>query len=239
MEMTKYKHLPESDQNQGLPQPPLEKVWEGQGMVVDLPDPATFGARQIDLTAAINQRRSVRSYSSEPISLAELSYLLWCTQGVKEITARPATLRTVPSAGSRHPFETYVLANRVEGLEPGIYVYLASRNQLRRHLAGPGLADKVAHAAFRQKFVATSAVTLIWSAFAYRSIWRYGQRAYRYMHLDAGHVCAHLYLAVEAIGCGCCAIAAFDDDELNGILGLDGREEFAIYLGTVGKPAKR
>jgi len=126
----------------------------------------------------------------------------------------------------------------VEGLEPGFYAYLASKHQLRAYLLGAGLDEKTAHAAFRQRFVARSAATFIWAAVSYRSVWRYGQRAYRYMHLDAGHVCAHLYLAVQGLGCGCCAVAAYDDDELNSLLGLDGKDEFAIYLAAVGKLGK-
>jgi len=235
VERTKYKYLTTSFENQGLPAPPLEKLWPGPQTELDLPDPGAAEVKPLDVSAAVNQRCSTRSYSSEPISLAELSYLLWCTQGVKEITAQPVTRRTVPSAGSRHPFETYVVANRVDGLEPGIYTYLGGKNQLRPHIVGPGLAEKVAHAAYRQRFVGSSAVTFIWSAIPYRCVWRYGQRAYRYMFLDAGHVCAHLYLAAQAIGCGCCAVGAFNDDELNGLLGLDGQNEFTIYMGVIGK----
>ncbi len=238
MEKTKHKYLPPSDQTQGLPQPPLEKVWTSEAPLIDLPRPETLRAKPLYLTAAINGRRSVRAYADAPLTLEELSYLLWTTQGVREITARPATLRTVPSAGSRHPFETYVLANRVEALEPGIYAYLASQHKLRAHLLGADVADRTAEVAYRQRFVAKSAASFIWTAVSYRSIWRYGQRAYRYMHLDAGHVCAHLYLAAAAVGCGCCAVAAFDDDGFSKLLGIDGEEEFVIYLAAVGKLPK-
>lgn len=235
MEKTKYQYLPPSDQTQGLPQPPLEKVWPAGGVTIDLPQPGDVRVKPVDLTAAINGRRSVRAYADKPLTLAELSYLLWTTQGVREITDRPATLRTVPSAGSRHPFETYILANRVEGLEPGFYAYLASQNKLRVHQLGPELAAKAAEVSYRQRMVASSAATFVWTADAYRSIWRYGQRAYRYMHLDAGHVCGHLYLSAAAVDCGCCGIAAFDDDAWAQLLGIDGVNEFVIYLAPVGK----
>lgn len=235
MEQTKYKYLPPSDQTQGLPQPPLEKVWTTDAPTIDLPRPETLRVKPVDLTDAINGRRSVRAYADTPMTMEELSYLLWTTQGVRETTARPATLRTVPSAGSRHPFETYVLANRVEGLEPGIYAYLASPHQLRVHKLGEDLGARAAEVSYRQKMVERSAATFIWTAVSYRSIWRYGQRSYRYMHLDAGHVCAHLYLAVAAVDCGCCGIAAFDDDGYSALLGIDGEEEFVIYLAAVGK----
>ena len=81
----------------------------------------------------------------------------------------------------------------------------------------------------------TCAATFIFTAVSYRTYWRYGERGYRYMHLDAGHVSQNLYLAAEAIGGGACAIGAFYDEELNGVLGLDGEEQFAIYVTTTGK----
>ena len=83
--------------------------------------------------------------------------------------------------------------------------------------------------------VAASAVTFIWVAVVHRMAWRYGQRGYRYLHLDAGHACQNLYLAAESVGCGVCAIAAFDDEDVSRVLGLDGEDQFAIYVATVGK----
>jgi SagB-type dehydrogenase family enzyme len=235
MEKTKYQHLEPSDQAKGLPQPPLVKAWPAGGKIIDLPDPASVPVRQLDLTKAISERRSVRAYSQEPMTLGDVSYLLWSTQGVREVRERGATLRTVPSAGSRHPFETYVLATRVDGLEPGVYAYAADRHQLLAHKLGADLGAQAADIAHRQQMVARGGATFIWAADAYRSMWRYGERAYRYFHLDAGHVCAHLYLAVQAVGCGTCGIAAFDDDRMNAFLGLDGVNEFVVYLSSVGK----
>jgi len=234
MEKTKYKYLGESDQQKELPQPPLTQEAEGKP-TIDLPRPESISVKAIDLTQAINQRKSVRKYSDQALTLAELSYLLWCTQGVKQVTSRPATLRTVPSAGSRHPFETYLLVNRVEGLQPGIYRFVSVSHQLVAVDLSAGLAEKLAQIAHRQPMVQNCAVTFIWAAVAYRSIWRYQERAYRYMHIDAGHVCQNLYLAAEAIDSGVCAIAAFDDDKINAVLGLDGLDQFVIYLATLGK----
>lgn len=234
LEKTKYQYLGESDQQKGLPQPPLAMDAAGQP-AIDLPRPDQLSIRSIDLTTAINRRRSVRKYAAEPLTLEELSYLLWCTQGVKQVTNRPATLRTVPSAGARHPFETYLLINRVQGLQPGLYRFLALTHQLVAEDLSEDIADRITAAALRQPFIRTSAVTFLWVAVPYRSIWRYQERAYRYLFLDAGHVCQNLYLAAEAIDCGCCAVDAFDDDRLNQLLGLDGVEQFAIYLAPLGK----
>ncbi|MHB8926402.1 MAG: SagB/ThcOx family dehydrogenase [Bacillota bacterium] len=235
MEKTKYQHMGPSDQNQGLPQPPLEKPVDPSRRLIDLPAPDGVTVRPIDLTEAIRRRVSLRRFADQPLTLGELSYLLWATQGVKQVTIRPATLRTVPSAGARHPFETYLLVNQVEGLKPGLYRYLAIAHKLVEHNLGEGIAERVLEATLNQRFAVDGAVTFIWSAVAYRSYWRYHERSYRYMHLDAGHVAENLYLAVQAVDAGCCVIGAYDDDALNALLGLDGEDEFVIYLAGVGK----
>jgi SagB-type dehydrogenase family enzyme len=235
MENTKYKYLKETDQVMGLPQPELADALRADRVVIDLPAPASLKPQKVDLTEAMVSRVSVRQYSDEPLTLDELSYLLWVTQGVKQVTSRPATLRTVPSAGSRHPFETYLLINRVVGLEPGIYHYAALDHKLERVSVEPGLVDRVTLALFRQGMVRESAVTFLWVAVAYRTKWRYTERGYRYMHLDAGHVCQNLYLGVQAVGCGCCGIAAFNDELVAEVLDIDGVERFGIYMAVVGK----
>ena len=234
MEKTKYLHLGDSDQRKGLPQPPLELPHDRGGAAVALPKPSTIDVGSHDLRAAIEGRRSSRAYSPEALTLEELSWMLWATQGVK--TMRPgATLRTVPSAGARHAFETYVLVNRVESLEQGLYRFMASEHKLRVVDLEPGMNDRVTAATLKQAIVKNSAVAFIWVAVPYRMNWRYNERGYRYLHLDAGHVCQNLYLASEAVGCGVCAIGAYNDDEVNAILGLDGFEQFVIYMATVGR----
>jgi len=154
---------------------------------------------------------------------------------VHEVLNGRATLRTVPSAGARHALEAYLLVNRVHGLEPGLYRYLAIGHKLVPVVLGSNLARDVAEAAADQVFVAQSAATFIWCADIKRMAWRYGERGYRYVHLDAGHACQNLYLAAAAVGCGVCAVAAFDDDRLNALLGLDGENQFAVYLAALGK----
>ena len=235
MAQTRYRFLQPSDQNRGLPQPPLQLDYDRSQRLIDLPRPETVQVATVDLRRAIEARRSLRRYSQAPLSLAELSFLLWCTQGVKEIADRAVTLRTVPSAGARHAFETYLLINNVDGLAPGLYRFLALEHKLIEVDLSPSIADLVTEACWRQQFVRTSAITFIWTAVAYRMTWRYGERGYRYLHLDAGHVCQNLYLAAEAVHCGVCAIAAFNDEAINELLELDGEEQFVIYLATLGK----
>ena len=236
VEMTKYQYqIEKTDQSKLLPQPELADALEPGMPVFDLPDPKNTSVPSTDLFAAINNRVSERRYSDVPLSLEELSYLLWCTQGVRQVTSRPATLRTVPSAGSRHPFETYLLINKVEGLEPGLYRYHALEHKLVQLSLDAELKAELTKICHNQGMVTNSAVTFIWAAEIYRMYWRYVERGYRYLYIDAGHVCQNLYLACEPMGTGCCAIGAFDDDALATFLGIDGEHRIPIYIATVGK----
>ncbi|MCX6086627.1 MAG: SagB/ThcOx family dehydrogenase [Caldiserica bacterium] len=225
----------QSDQDMGLPQPPLELPPDAGIPMIALPDPKTLNVAGVDLRTAIDRRHSCRLYRDEPLSLEELSYLLWCTQGVKAVTPRPCTLRTVPSGGARHAFETYLMVRAVTGLEPGIYRFLAIEHALQLVMPGTQTLQDVTQLCSDQKMVELSAVTFIWTAVPYRMVWRYNQRAYRALFLDAGHVCQNLYLAAEAIDCGVCAIAAFLDDEFNTYLGFDPAQQFVIYCASLGK----
>ena len=228
-----------SEQTRGVPQPPLELPFSSELPLIPLPDPKGLPYGKVDLREVIERRATLRRYSSEALSLEELSYLLWCTQGVKRITSRPVTLRTVPSAGGRHAFETLLLVQRVAGLQPGIYRFLASEHQLGVFDLSAERIEQVILASRNEKQLRSCAVTFFWVAVLPRMRWRYGERAYRYLHLDAGHVCQNLYLAAESIGCGVCAIGAYDDDEINRAFELDGEEQFVIYAGSLGKKQPR
>jgi SagB-type dehydrogenase family enzyme len=239
LDTTKAEFMAPSDQMLGLPQPLLELPYEGGGALHALPDPAEFDVPALALWEAIVRRESVREYSSEPLALAELSYLLFATQGVRAVVSGEYTLRTVPSAGARHAFETYLLVNRVEGLRPGLYRYLALDHRLLEVDLDPAVGGRVVAACYSQPFLQTAAAIFVWTAVPYRMTWRYGERGYRYLFLDAGHVCQNLYLAAEPIDCGVCAIGAFDDDALDRAIGADKSDQFPIYVATVGKLAAR
>ena len=239
MEMTKYKYLEPSLQSQGAPWPELKSPLPEDAEVIDLPAGKSLKLDKLDFINLVEKRETFRSYTDENLTLQELAYLLWGTQGVKSIlTEKPVTKRTVPSAGSRHAFETYMLINRVEGLKPGLYRYLALDHQLARLPAPQDIWEVLTEACQKQAHVKKSAVTFFWVAVQQRMTWRYCQRGYRYMYLDAGHVGQNLYLLAEAIGCGVCAIAAYDDDLVNAALSVDGVEQFAIYIATLGKRPK-
>ncbi len=232
---TKYANLEESDQRKGRPQPPLHTLL-ADGVRCPLPPmPSLADLGSVPLRDAIETRRSLRSYAEVPLTLEELSFLLWSTQGVKAGSTDRYTLRTVPSAGARHAFETALLVQRVGGLASGMYQYDASTHELVEWSAPSDVADRWASACLDQPMVRTGAVTFIWIADRYRMAWRYGERGLRYLYLDVGHVCQNLYLAAEALSAGACAIGAFDDDAANELLGLDGNDRFVIYMASLGK----
>lgn len=234
LEKTKEKHLGDSDQQKGLPRPPFELEYDKSKTLIELPKPSELNLGSKNFRACIENRRSTREFSKTPLILHEFSYLLWCTQGIKEITSK-SVLRTVPSAGARHPFETYLLVKNVDGIIPGLYRFIASKHSLIEINLEEGIAQKIKEACGNQDLFDPCAAVFIWAAIAERMTWRYNERGCRYIFLDAGHICQNLYLAAESIDCGACAVASYDDDELNKLLGLDGVNQFAVYLGVVGK----
>jgi len=198
---------------------------------IPLPSPSL--TRGPTLWEALEKRRSIRDYRPAPLSLEELSNLLWATQGITEKAFGP-WYRTAPSAGALHPIDTYLVVNRVEGLEPGIYFFEVVEFSLVLRRAGD-FADPLAQAALNQDMARTAAVVFVWVAVIQRSRQKYRQRAYRYIYLDCGHIAQNLYLAATALNLGCCGVAAIFDDEVNDLVGVDGQEETAIYLAMVGK----
>jgi SagB-type dehydrogenase family enzyme len=236
MEITKHKNLSPSGQKQGLPQPPLELPCDPRLQHIKLPEPASIELPEIALRTAIENRTTVREYARQPLTLEEFAYLLWMIQGVKEVhTEGSRTSRNVPSAGARHAIETYLAVNMVGGLEGGLYRYLALSHELVSLHHEQDFINRLKVACRNQEHILSSAVTFIWVSVVERMTWRYSERSYRYLFLDAGHICQNLYLAAEQIGCGVCAIASYDDEEVNALLGLDGEKLFVTYLASLGK----
>jgi SagB-type dehydrogenase family enzyme len=184
------------------------------------------------LWTAMGTRRSRRNYAPVPLKEEELSQLLWAAAGVTdEVHGLP--LRTVPSAGGLYPIELYVVVNKVHGIPQGVYHYFPPDHTLQLLRKGD-YSNAIAHAALDQKMAAMAGAVFIMTAVVERATWKYRQRAYRYIYLDAGHIGQNLALAAEAIGLGSCAIGALYDDEVNDLVGADGEEETVVYLTSVG-----
>jgi len=225
-----------TDQNRGKEAPPLQKPVPADGKRIDLaPAHEWKGIGTVDITAAIAGRQSIRQFTQELLALDELSYLLWATQGIRAVASPSTAFRTVPSAGCRHSFETYVFAMNVAGTARGIYRYLPVENQLLLLSEDPDLGPRIVRAALGQSFVGRSAATFVWTTLPYRMEWRYGLAAHKVIAIDIGHVCQNLYLACAAIRAGTCAVAAYDQQAMDELLGVDGKDEFALYLAPVGK----
>lgn len=199
-----------------------------------IPLTSEFPDKSLPFVDVIRRRRSIRSFSNKPLSMAELSFLLWASTGIQR-REHGYEFRTAPSAGALYPIETYLVANNVAGLEKALYHYNIETHALEEVHVG-NFAEDIAHGALEQELLATAPITLIWTAIFERSKWKYCQRAYRYVYLDAGHIAQNLALAATSIGLGSCQIGAFFDDEVNQILGVDGMAESVIYLSAVGHP---
>ncbi len=224
----------ELDQRLGLPLPALQKAFPAEAKLIDLVPPDKISIGRMPVIEAIRERQSVRSYKAIALTLEELSFLLWATQGVKSIMKDGyATRRTVPSGGSRHPFETYLAVQRVESLAKGLYRYLAIEHKLLLLNEDEHIDQKISDGC--ADFAHDSAVTFIWTAMPYRTEWRYGPLAPKLIAQDSGHVCQNLYLACTAIQAGTCAVGAYNQAKMDVLLGLDGVDEFTIYCAPVGK----
>jgi SagB-type dehydrogenase family enzyme len=230
----------EPHQRKGIPPPPLEKPYPENSNLTGLMKPHDVDVVTVPLIDAIKRRQSHRKFTDDSLTLEELSFLLWATQGVKSVDENKVnTKRTVPSGGARHPFETYLIVNRVKGVEPGVYRYLPIEHKLLSATKGDSqLPDRISTACYRQTFIGKSAVVFVWSAIPYRTEWRYSIVGYKDILIEAGHICQNLYLACEAIGAGTCAIAAYDQKAMDALIGVDGEDEFTVYLAPVGKVHK-
>lgn len=197
-----------------------------------IPLPRSWALAEEHLIPLLQNRRSLRKYSPEPISLEHLAFMLWASQGSTG-QAGKYLFRTAPSGGALYPVETYISVHSIKGLAAGLYHFDAEHFALDR-LTEQDEAEAVALACLDQRFMAQAPVTFLWTGIFRRAMSKYGDRGMRYILLDAGHICQNLLLAAEAIGCGGCPIGAFYDSELNQLLQIDGEEESILYGASVG-----
>lgn len=211
--------------------PPLYKQY-GDKPKLDLPP--FERADPMSLDKAIRQRKSIRRFRDQPISVGELSYLLWASTGIQR-TEAGYEFRTAPSAGALYPIETYLIVNKADTLEMGLYHYAIRTHRLEQ-LGTGDLRRAIAAAALGQGMCAEAAAVFVWSALFQRCKCKYGQRGYRYIYLDAGHIAENLALAAVSLDLGSCEIGAFYDDHVNKILNLDGITESTICMAAIGHP---
>jgi len=186
----------------------------------------------VALWQAIRKRQSIRNFLNQPLSKADLSRLLWAAQGITR-TRSGFEFRTAPSAGALYPVETYIVIHSVESIPSGVYHYSIKSHELDLLKKGD-FRKEITQAALDQDIAYTASVVFVWTAIFERSKWKYKQRAYRYVYLDAGHIAQNLALAATALNLGSCQIAALYDDEANELLGVDGTNESVLYMTVIG-----
>ena len=227
----------QSDQQKRVPAPLLEEPAPEGAPLIKLPAPASFTVGAMSLREAIAQRQTRRKFADAPLSLEELAFMCWATQGVRQVAPSGlALLRTVPSGGARHPYETYLFVHRVDGVARGLYRYLSISHQLCQLAAGDQREAAIS-ACGGQRMAGECAVVFSWVAVPYRAAWRYPLVWPKLVAIDAGHICENLYLAAEACGCGCCAIGAYSQGVMDSTLGVDGVQQYCTYAAVVGKQA--
>jgi len=230
----------DTDESRGVPPPPVELPHDPGAPAIDLPPPVGLQLGTMPVSSAIAARRTRREFSSAPLTLEELSYLLWATQGVQKIVRNDEgriveQYRTVPSGGARHPFETYLGLSRVENVPPGLYRYVAFGHRLVRVWPSDSIPRQFMDACYGQEVAGQAAAVFVWAAVPYRTEWRYAYLSPRIVAVEAGHVCQNLYLSAESIGAGACAILAYDQARMDELIGADGKDTFTVYLACVGK----
>jgi len=189
----------------------------------------------MSLDQTLKQRKSIRDFRQQPISKEQLSYLLWASTGIQRVEDG-FEFRTAPSAGALYPIETYVVVNDVRDVEEGVYHYSIKAHQLEQLKQGE-FRQEITAAALGQGMCQRAAVVFVWSAVFERCKWKYGQRAYRYIYLDAGHIAENLALAAVSLNLGSCEVGALYDNQVNAILGIDGTEESVLCMAAVGIPS--
>ena len=197
---------------------------------IKLPPPTLKG--KVSVEEAISRRRSIRRFKAQPLTLNQLSQILWSAQGITEI----GELRAAPSAGATYPLEIFILTGNqtVESLDAGIYHYEVADHLLALHFPGD-LRLELAQAALDEGFIAAAPADIVVCALYSRTSYRYGRRGERYVHMEVGHVGENVHLQAVALGLGTVMVGAFDDEEVRKILQLE--EQFKpLYIMPLGKP---
>ena len=200
---------------------------KNESAVIKLPQPKYDS--QTSVEEALLERRSIRDYSDEPLTLAEVSQLLWAAQGI----TNQRGFRTTPSAGALYPLELYLVVGQVEGLVEGVYKYQPDGHQLEKISQGDKRAD-LAEAALGQSAIKEAAAMIVFSAVYQRTTGKYGERGIRYVYIEVGHAAQNVYLEAVSLDLGTVVIGAFEEGEIKKIIEMADEEE-PIYLMPVGK----
>lgn len=228
--------MAKSDQASGKPQPPLVK--EVEGKIIELPP---FSEPDASYAILLDIRRSVRTFSDTPMTQEQLAFMLYSAQGIQQYRGRKEviTLRPVPSGGARHPFETYIIVQNVDGLEAGLYHYAPATHAEAKKVSivfmGPLDEEyKNSKLIIGQNWTDSAHILLFLTFVPYRSEWRYGEVSHRMGLIDSGHIGQNIMLSASALELGSCCIASYDQKMCDKALKVDGTEEYTVYAAAVG-----
>ncbi len=208
------------------------KIYKG-AKKIKLSKPIIRKDKGLTIEEAIAQRRTHRNYTDEPVSLEELSYLLYAGCGITD-KDKNISFRAAPSGGALYPIELYPVVHNVKGIPCGLYHYSVQDHALELIKEGD-FRTEIQDAALGQEPAGNAAVVLIFTAIPTRTTWKYQSRGWRYIYIEVGHISENIYLEATSLGLGVCAVGAFFDDKVNQLIGVDGKKEMAVYLNTVGK----
>lgn len=230
------KEVPESDEQKKIPPPPFERPYPEDATLIDLVSPEDFKIGKTSFLKLVNSRKSRRKYTEDPLTLEELSFLLWCTQGLRRaLKSGRGVLRTVPSSGAKSPFETYLVINRVEGLDAGLYRYISFSHKLLFIKSIEDAEKTIGELSYKQNFVGKAPVIFYWTAVPYRTEWRYTILSHKFIAIDLGLICQNLYMACEAINLGTVAIGYYEQNKVDKLFELETKDEFVVLLAPVGR----
>lgn len=221
-----------------------ETIKGSESKSIQLPNPRYDSETSIE--KALSLRRSIRAYSEEPLSISDISQILWAAQGItKKMETAPATFkykwqggyRTAPSAGALYPLEVYVAVGNVEGLSKGVYRYIPQSHSLEKRDEGD-LRANISDASLKQEAIKKGAAVIVIAAIFERTSVKYGERAERYVHIEVGHAVENIYLQGISLGIGTVMIGAFNDEAVQSVLHLS-KEEHPLAIMPLGKIPKQ
>jgi len=193
------------------------KVVADAEVLIELPEPRLMS--EVSVEQALKTRRSVREFLPQPLTLIEVSQLLWAAQGVTAYRSR-----TTPSAGGLYPLEVYLVVGDVEGLAAGVYRYVSKSHSVKQILEGD-VRKSLSNAAYWQEWAGDGAIALVFAGVYERTTKKYGQRGHRYVHMEAGHAAQNVYLQAEALGLGTVLVGAFMDSWVKSVLHMSDEEQ--------------
>ena len=233
----------ESDQQKGIAHPSYDvRITED---FIDLPAFDDMDVPRPSYLDLLDERRSERAYTDEPMTQKQLAFMLWSAQGIQATRGEGgvATFRPAASGGARHPFELYIVVKNVEGLEPGLYHYLPAKHIGEKKVTierlGPLFDDydtKMNDMLVGQKWAIHAPVILFLSCIPYRAEWRYNDISHRVVLIDLGHVGQNMMLSATALGLGSCCLAAYDQKLCDEAFSFNGIDEYTVYVLTLGTP---